>query len=702
MKRIVRAIGIGFYALSFAGAQAGAPQNAPTANMLTVTKSQHVRIALPADILRIAVGDPDMLSAEPIGTRELILLGKSSGRTSMIVWFRNGAVQDYLVTVQRDVSLLQSALQRIYSDINVEIAPDRDAIILTGTVPDLSYSLRAEALAQDYLNAGPRVLLPAAAAPAPATAPAGPAAGQQPSAAPTQPPAPEPNPPQGQAPVQAPPSPAAPTVNVAVQTQPPQAPTPQPSGTVINLLQLENLPPTPEEKIRQAIQGISGANVTIRRILKGFIRNDTVDAFVLEGSVPNQVTLVRILSLASQILTGQVAIGQDIHVVADEAGALAGVQGAAGQIGALGGLGGVGSILGGGGAANLQNQVQKNIARAKVIEMAAGRLISFLQVTDLPQVRVGIRIYEVSRNRLRTFSPDLATIVSTFNQPGLLVAPAGPAKQLGARTTIDTGTKTALQNVLAFLGGSFANEFQLTSGHFAMDAVLSYLERVGIAKSLSTPSLTVLSGEQATFQVGGEVPVQEAFVPFGTAAATPGGIPSGNLISTFISTTFVAFGVQLSIRPLVGDDNTVTLDIQPRVVQPNTDLTATIRGATGTNPATTAFNTRALRTSARLQDGQAILIAGLLTSDMNNTQASTPGFRSVPGLGWLFRDYQKVDDSTDLVLVINPAVLRDPIPNVQLWEQPDLNELLEGFGSSSLGRPQNPTASGATSVSHVQ
>src|SRR5205085_3688372 len=115
----------------------------------------------------------------------------------------------------------------------------------------------------------------------------------------------DPNQPQAQAPVQAPPAAAAPTVNVAVQTQSPQAPMIQPSGTVINLLQLENLPPTPEEKIRQAIQGIGGTSVTVRRILKGLIRDDARDSLVLEGSVPNQVALVRILSLASQIFIGQ-------------------------------------------------------------------------------------------------------------------------------------------------------------------------------------------------------------------------------------------------------------------------------------------------------------------------------------------------------------------------------------------------------------
>src|SRR5439155_23281991 len=53
--------------------------------------------------------------------RELLLLGKSSGRTSLLVWFRDGSVREYLCTVHRDLSLLQSALKRVHPSIEAEI-----------------------------------------------------------------------------------------------------------------------------------------------------------------------------------------------------------------------------------------------------------------------------------------------------------------------------------------------------------------------------------------------------------------------------------------------------------------------------------------------------------------------------------------------------------------------------------------------------
>src|ERR1700736_6351469 len=98
---------------------------AQSAIPVSITRSQHLRLPVSADILRIAVGDTEILSAELINNRELLLLGKSSGRTSLMVWFRDGTVRDYICTVHRDLSMLESALKRIHPSIQAEIAPDR-------------------------------------------------------------------------------------------------------------------------------------------------------------------------------------------------------------------------------------------------------------------------------------------------------------------------------------------------------------------------------------------------------------------------------------------------------------------------------------------------------------------------------------------------------------------------------------------------
>jgi Flp pilus assembly secretin CpaC len=417
--------------------------------------------------------------------------------------------------------------------------------------------------------------------------------------------------------------------------------------------------------------------------LRGDVRDDTRDTLVLEGSVPNQIALVRVLELAAQLFARQTITADDIRVVADESGGLAARgQDTQGQNTQLGASGGIGAMFGGSRSGTLTNQVRRNLGRATAIEAAGGRILSFIEVADLPQIRIDIRLLEVNRTKLRSFNPDSALLTSNFRQPSLNPAQSAVAVQGTQAARVGGVASSAVQNVLSFLGGGLLNQLQFSTQHAAVDVALSLLEREGIARSLSSPSLTVLSGELAQFQVGGEVPIPVAFAPaFGSSTATSSvsGTPG-----VFSSVEFIPFGVQLQIRPLVGDDDSITLDVQPQIVTPDSALTDTIRQTTGTNPSTTAFQTRSLRTSSRLQDGQALLIGGLTSANSSNNTGSTPGARDVPGLGWLFRSFNRNDESVELVVVVNPVILRTPVADSALWAFPGHEELMRSVVIPSI------------------
>src|SRR2546426_5096119 len=119
-----------------------------------VIRSQYRRLSFTQDIQRIAVADTGILTAELITSRELLVLGRETGRTTLIVWFTNGSSREYLFAVQRDLSVLERALKLVNPSIEVESAPDRDAIVLTGIVPNIVVSQTAEAVARNYLEAG--------------------------------------------------------------------------------------------------------------------------------------------------------------------------------------------------------------------------------------------------------------------------------------------------------------------------------------------------------------------------------------------------------------------------------------------------------------------------------------------------------------------------------------------------------------------
>src|SRR5437667_2835683 len=131
------------------------PPNTQTASALTaIIKSQHRRLLFPQDIQRIAVGDTEILSAQLITSREVLVLGRETGRTTLIVWFANGSSREYIFSVQRDLAVLERALKLVNPTIEVQSAPDRDALVLTGVVPDVLTSQTAEAVARNYLDAG--------------------------------------------------------------------------------------------------------------------------------------------------------------------------------------------------------------------------------------------------------------------------------------------------------------------------------------------------------------------------------------------------------------------------------------------------------------------------------------------------------------------------------------------------------------------
>ena len=615
------------------------PEAAPS----VIIKGSHMRMIFEQDVRRVAVGDEAVMGHEPLSNRELLLLGKAIGRTSLIVWFADGSLQHLVFSVERNLETLRGALREIHPDIVVEYAPDRDAVVLRGVVPDKSYFIAAEAAARAYVTAEERNRSP------------------------------DVNPLVGST------GEGAERVN-----RPPRAPGEQlAAGAVINLIRIETLPPAKEEQIRSIIDELGGEQVQIQRVVRGDLLDDEQDIFVLTGTVKNQVDLIRVLTTASRVMFGDEEIADQIKVIADESGArmtveesgMSSTQGAVDDLltavlQASSGTGGFGSA---GSSSGLFNLVGNNLARAKAVQLGDGRLLSFVEVEDLPQVRVDIRLYEVNRTRLRSFNPNLTVLNSDFDQGAFLPAPRAFAVQGANAASVGSLGSTDVQNVMSFLADGLTNHLQISDGKLAIDLALNLLETEGIARTLARPSITVLSGELAAVQVGGTIPVQVAFAPaFGGGAEV---IAPG----VFTSIEALDFGVSLAVRPMVGDDGTITLDVVPKTLFPDASLTTSIRETSGSQLPTTAFEGKSLRTTARLKDGQGMLIGGLTSRTSTDTAAFTPWFHDIPLLGWLFQRFRISDDELDLVIVVNPTVIRDLRPEVALWAFEDRAVMLGGF-----------------------
>jgi type II secretory pathway component GspD/PulD (secretin) len=182
----------------------------------------------------------------------------------------------------------------------------------------------------------------------------------------------------------------------------------------------------------------------------------------------------------------------------------------------------------------------------------------------------------------------------------------------------------------------------------------------------------VLAGESAVFNVGGEVPVPTAFAP--------SGLKSGDEIGTntpgvFSGTSFKAFGINLSVRAMVDDFDNITLDLNPTISMPDTTLTQEITESTGASLNSAAFNTRSIRTSARLRDGQPLVLGGLVYQTQSSQNDFTPGLNDVPMLGKLAEATSQNEQAREIVIVVTPNLVRTVDERVHLWAFPSTADM---------------------------
>ena len=356
------------------------------------------------------------------------------------------------------------------------------------------------------------------------------------------------------------------------------------------------------------------------------------------------------------MITGRTS--SDIQVLANEAGALG--TGGSGGVGG-GGSGGFGGGQSSGrpvGSAGLRNnQIRSNIGRAKALSTAGGRVLAFIHVRDIPQVRVQVRFFEVNRTKLKDWLPEVNAVKNDDNQPSLGGGEDVEEPNFGG---------FSWQMLTRIVQGALLSQWEVVAGDFAIDTLISLLESEGVARSLARPTLTVLSGESAVFNVGGAIPIDRTL----TTAA-------GN--QNFSDTFFQEFGITLAVRPLVGDDDMITMDVSPDISFPDPGLTEALDEGTTDGASTAAFETRTLSTSARLADGEVLAIGGLLQQEESVDSSFVPVAHQVPGAGWLTKSLGRRRDETEVVIVVTPTIVRDRIPGTELWAYPDSALLLGGL-----------------------
>ncbi len=309
-----------------------------------------------------------------------------------------------------------------------------------------------------------------------------------------------------------------------------------------------------------------------------------------------------------------------------------------------------------------------NVPSAQIAEQVAeiasayGKVHNFLEISGGQQVMLQVKFAEVSKTTER----DLGVNFGGTDGVSIFGNNAGALNPLAL-----TGTPPALTGAVATGAGTLfgVGRYHTTSFEYFIQALRSN----GLVRVLAEPNVIAISGQNATFLAGGEVPIP---------------VPQGGASGGTTTVDYHEFGVRLNFAPVVLGDGRIRLKVAPEVSSLDFANGSTING--GRVPAFTKQN---VTTTVELADGQSFALAGLLNNQVNATINAVPGLGDLPVLGLLFRSTQYQRQETELVVMVTPRLVEpmnpDQVPAVpgEHWRYPTGPQL---YIASYLGGPTAP------------
>jgi pilus assembly protein CpaC len=249
-------------------------------------------------------------------------------------------------------------------------------------------------------------------------------------------------------------------------------------------------------------------------------------------------------------------------------------------------------------------------------------------------------------------------------------------KQLGIDLTANLNYGTAVVNFTnsnpftalgrSLSGNSIGTAFGSSQvpGVPSVSATIRAMESAGVIRTLAEPNLTAISGESATFIAGGEFPV-----PAGYSCD-----PVTHVCNTQIS--FKKFGISLNFTPLVLGEGRISLRVMSEVSELSNDNAFTLVVSPGNSLTVPSIRTRRAETTLEIPSGGSMAMAGLIQEQTKAAINGLPGLSQLPVLGTLFRSRDFVNNTTELMILVTPYVVR-------AVAQKDLSRPDDGFADSS-------------------
>jgi len=253
------------------------------------------------------------------------------------------------------------------------------------------------------------------------------------------------------------------------------------------------------------------------------------------------------------------------------------------------------------------------------------------------------------------------------------------------------GATTAIGALAGLGAGANIGVIRNVGGLFGLSVIANALQTQAGTNILSTPNLVTLDNEEARIVVGQNVPfVTGQYTNTGTATTSP-----------FQTIERKDVGTTLKIKPQIGENGTVRMVIY----QESSSIGEVATGTANAGPTT---NKRSIESTIVVDDGQIIVLGGLIEDNYTTSRSKVPLLGDIPYVGGLFRSEHRERKRTNLMVFLRPVVMRDQaasnkvsldrydyIRAQQLENQPPRSSIL-GINESPVLPQLRPDAVGPT------
>jgi Flp pilus assembly secretin CpaC len=334
----------------------------------------------------------------------------------------------------------------------------------------------------------------------------------------------------------------------------------------------------------------------------------------------------------------------------------------------------------------LEGEVEDDFELKKLLGVAysfSSNVLNFVSINNPLQVRIKAQVVSVTSDKL-------SNIGITYGPQGAdgLAVPLG-IKDIGSGMApwfrVFNQRMGGYRNPALSAGDPVASS---TEEPFDISAVINLAVRKGYAKILQEPTLTVLNGQAASFNVGSRIPISSARLN-----------EQGNV--TGFDVTYQDAGVSMHITPIIEEEESLrpnkdgtipsqTMTLRERskgkggaiassgnnaeyatsgrtitTIDPNGLIKLLVRPeisspdfsrTTATNP-NPIFNTRVVETRVAMKDKESLIIGGLFDENLANTTTEVPFASKIPIFGELFTNRRKQGTSQEVIFILTPNIV---------------------------------------------